>query len=57
MSRVTLERHLHRVLDEIPLRRLGGEHDLKGAIAFLASAASDFVTGAVLAVDGGQTAR
>jgi gluconate 5-dehydrogenase len=57
MSRATLARHEGRLLDEIPLHRLGGEHDLKGAIALLASAASDFVTGAVLAVDGGQTAR
>jgi gluconate 5-dehydrogenase len=40
----------------IPLNRFGGEHDLKGAALFLASAASDFVTGHTLVVDGGQTA-
>jgi NAD(P)-dependent dehydrogenase (short-subunit alcohol dehydrogenase family) len=57
MSRAVVERHERRLLDEIPLGRLGGDTDLKGAIAFLASAASDFVTGAVLPVDGGQTAR
>lgn len=44
------------VLDSIPLNRLGGEYDLKGAAVFLASAASDFVTGTVLVVDGGHSA-
>ena len=40
----------------IPLNRFGNEHDLKGAAVFLASDASDFVTGQVLVVDGGQSA-
>ncbi len=57
MSRVTIERNADRFLDEIPLRRFGGPHDLKGAVAFLCSAASDFVTGTIVSVDGGQTAR
>jgi NAD(P)-dependent dehydrogenase (short-subunit alcohol dehydrogenase family) len=57
MSRAVVERAEARLIHDIPLGRLGGENDLKGAVAFLASAASDFVTGAVVAVDGGQTAR
>ena len=57
LSRVIVERHEQRLLDEIPLGKLGGDDDLKGADAYLSSAASDFVTGAVLHVDGGQTAR
>ena len=36
-----------------PLKRLGGDEDLKGAVVYLASAASDFVTGHNLVVDGG----
>jgi NAD(P)-dependent dehydrogenase (short-subunit alcohol dehydrogenase family) len=45
------------LMRRIPAGRFGGEDDLKGAIALLASRASDFVTGQTLAVDGGALAR
>lgn len=45
------------ILERIPAARWGTPDDLKGAVVFLASAASDYVNGYVLAVDGGWLAR
>jgi len=56
MSNWVLEHHKESLLARIPLHRFGSDHDLKGAAIFLASNASDYVTGHVLVVDGGQTA-
>lgn len=43
-------------LKRIPIGRLGEPEDFVGSIIFLSSKASDFMTGAVLYVDGGYTA-
>ena len=56
MSNRVLEHYSDLFLSHIPLRRFGNEHDLKGAAVFLASDASNYVTGHVLVVDGGQSA-
>ncbi|HZK86722.1 MAG TPA: SDR family oxidoreductase [Syntrophomonas sp.] len=56
MSGGLLEKNQHLVLPRVPLNRLGGDDDLKGAVVFLSSAASDYVTGHILFVEGGQTA-
>jgi 2-deoxy-D-gluconate 3-dehydrogenase len=45
------------ILARIPAGRWGRADDLAGAIVFLASPASDYVTGAVIPVDGGWLAR
>ena len=45
------------VLARTPAGRWGEPDDLAGAAVFLASPASDFVTGALLPVDGGYSAR
>jgi 2-deoxy-D-gluconate 3-dehydrogenase len=45
------------ILARIPAGRWGTPDDLKGAVVFLASAASDYVNGYTLAVDGGWLAR
>jgi len=42
------------LISRIPLKRLAQTEDLDGAVLFLASPASAYVTGAVIAVDGGH---
>lgn len=44
-----------QVIAATPLRRLGGEEDLQGAVVYLASEASRHVTGQCLVVDGGMS--
>jgi len=51
------EEFLRYTLDNILLGKLGQPADVSGAVVYLASSASDLVTGHVLAVDGGWTIR
>jgi len=46
-----------QILERIPAARWGHPEDLAGAAVFLASSASNYVTGEVLVVDGGWMAR
>jgi NAD(P)-dependent dehydrogenase (short-subunit alcohol dehydrogenase family) len=46
-----------RVLEHIPANRWGETIDLMGTVVFLASRASDYVNGHILAVDGGYLVR
>ncbi len=46
-----------QILERIPAGRWGQPDDLKGCAVFLASAASDYVHGYTIAVDGGWLAR
>ncbi|HCM26715.1 MAG: 3-oxoacyl-[acyl-carrier-protein] reductase [Treponema sp. GWB1_62_6] len=43
-----------KLMDHIPLKRLGTAEDIAGAALFLASDDSKYITGQVLAVDGGM---
>ncbi|MSU70525.1 MAG: SDR family NAD(P)-dependent oxidoreductase [Opitutaceae bacterium] len=45
------------ILSRIPAGRWGAPSDLEGAIVFLASSASDYLSGHVMAVDGGWCGR
>jgi NAD(P)-dependent dehydrogenase (short-subunit alcohol dehydrogenase family) len=56
MTAWTIEHHGEYIKTSVPMRRFGGEDDLKGLAVLLASPASAFITGQVIAVDGGATA-
>jgi gluconate 5-dehydrogenase len=56
MSQGVLARIGESVVARTPLKRLGGDQDLKGIAVFFASPASSYITGQVIAVDGGSTA-
>ncbi len=49
------ETWLGTLLERLPMQRPGQPHDLDGAVVFLASEASAYVTGQMLLVDGGFT--
>jgi NAD(P)-dependent dehydrogenase (short-subunit alcohol dehydrogenase family) len=56
MTTRMFENHGEAILARIPMKRYGKPEELMGIIIFLASAASDYVTGQVIGVDGGLTA-
>jgi len=52
----TMEKSGKHILDLVPMGRFGKPEDLKGAAVFLSSAASDYITGTTIYVDGGYRA-
>jgi gluconate 5-dehydrogenase len=56
MTKGIMEMLGDQVAAKAPLKRMGGPEDLKGIVALLASDASAFITGQIVAVDGGVVA-
>ena len=56
MTRGVLEMIGDDAARKVPLGRIGGAEDLKGLVALFASDACSFITGQIVAVDGGVTA-
>ena len=56
MTKLAFERNGDKILTLIPMGRFGEPEELKGAVVYLASDASRYVTGIVLPVDGGLLA-
>jgi NAD(P)-dependent dehydrogenase (short-subunit alcohol dehydrogenase family) len=56
LTRGTMNKRGNNILSHVPMGRFGVPEDLKGAVVFLSSAASDYVTGITLFVDGGYRA-
>ena len=56
MTEGVLEHAEQHIVARTPLGRVGRPGELKGVAVFLASAASDYITGQIIAVDGGATA-
>ncbi|MEE4113775.1 MAG: glucose 1-dehydrogenase [Desulfobacteraceae bacterium] len=56
MTQWTFDNRGEAILARIPLKRYGTMEELMGVIVFMASPASNYITGQIIAVDGGLTA-
>lgn len=55
MTKHVLEKSGNTIIDTNPMKKIGDTNSLRGTALFLATRASDYVTGQVIAVDGGSS--
>ena len=55
LTNALVERTGENMLRWIPLGRIGRADEIKGAVVFLASEASSYISGQVICIDGGTT--
>jgi NAD(P)-dependent dehydrogenase (short-subunit alcohol dehydrogenase family) len=53
MPRQTMDQMMEQLANRLPLGRIGHDHEIADMVAFLASPAASFITGATMVVDGG----
>ena len=56
MTQWTFDNHGEKILAKIPMNRYGKMEEIMGVAVFMASTASDYITGQIITVDGGLTA-
>ena len=56
MTNVLPDKIKAEVKERVPVRRLGDPEDIADLVAYLASPSAGYITGQVIAVDGGMTA-
>ncbi len=56
MTSAFVQKFGDKIRDSNPMKRMGDEDDYKGVVVFLASQAASYITGQVIAIDGGYTA-
>ena len=54
MTRALAEEHVKRLVENVPLGRLGRVEDIAQAVLFLCSPGAAYITGATLHVNGGM---
>ena len=54
MTAVLSEELKAKMLEQIPLKRMGKAEDIAAAVVFLASEGANYITGHVLSVNGGM---